>query len=115
MKIKTDNIEFESFNDGICDIYTEDDEGKKNYKYKHLGYSDRTLGYNRVFAAKAVQEQINAVIRIPLLINVNEHDIVKIENIGRFEIQLAQVKLETNPQSIDLTLKQLEMFKVGNE
>lgn len=112
MKIKTD-IEFESFSDGICDIYTEDEEKNKTYKYTALGFSNRVLGYNRVFAAKAVQVQTNAVIRVPQVVGIDIHDTLEIKNKGRYEIKLTQNKFDTNPPSIDLTLKQLEVFEVS--
>jgi hypothetical protein len=113
MKIKTDNIEFISFSDGICDIYTEDEEGNKTYKYNSLGFNNRILGFNRVFAAKAVQAQVNAVIRIPQIPGVDIHDTLEIRDLGKYDIELVQNIFETNPPSIDLTLRQLEMFEVA--
>lgn len=115
MKIQVSNIEFTSFSDGICDIYTEDEEGQKNYKFKGLGFSDRVLGFNRHFAAKAVQVQANAVIRIPKVPGINIHDIIEIKNQGRYDIELAQNIKDSNPLSIDLTLRQLEMFEVNSD
>ncbi|MCT8978305.1 hypothetical protein N4T77_17085 [Clostridium sp. CX1] len=112
MKIKTDNIEFISFSDGICDIYAEDEEGIRTNKYIGLGFSNRVLGYNRAFAAKAVQVHANVVIRIPQLLGIDIHDIVEIRGLGRYDIELVQNIFETNPPSIDLTLRQLEMFEV---
>lgn len=112
MKIKTENIEFISFSDGICDIYTEDEECNKTYKYNSLGFSNRILGYNRMFAAKAVQVQTNAVIRIPQVSGIDVHDTLEIKGLGKYDIELAQNIFETNPPSIDLTLRQLEMFEV---
>lgn len=110
MKIKTD-IEFVAFKDGICDIYTEDEDGIKTYKYNNLCFDNRHLGFNRVFAAKAVQVKTNAVIRIPQVMNIG-NDKVEIKNIGKYSIELVQQIFDTNPPSIDLTLKQLEMFEV---
>lgn len=112
MKIKTDT-EFVSFNDGVCDIYATDEEGKITYKHKGLGYSNRVLGYNRVFAAKAVQVQTNAVIRIPLVIGIDIHDTLEIKGLGKYDIELTQIMFDTNPPSLDLTLRQLEMFTVA--
>lgn len=112
MLIQIDNINFESFSDGICNIYTEDETENKTYKYKNLGFSNRALGYNRVFAAKAVQIQTNSVIRIPQLPGIDTHDVVEILDVGKFEIQLVQEKFNTNPLSTDLTLKKIEMFGV---
>lgn len=114
MKIKVPNIEFTSFIDGICSIYIEDEEGNRDYKYKDLGFENRVLGFNRHFAAKAVQVQANAVIRIPKIPGINIHDTLEIANQGKYDIELAQNIKDSNPPSIDLTLRQLEMFEVKN-
>jgi hypothetical protein len=111
MKIKVDNIEFQSYKDGVCDIYTEDEEENPVYKYKNLGFNNRVLGFNRHFAAAAVQVQTNAVIRIPLVKDIDTHDTVEIKGVGKYDIELTQIIFETNPPSIDLTLRQLEMFR----
>lgn len=112
MKIKTDT-EFVSFSDGVCDISTVDEDGATTTKYSGLGFSNRVLGFNRAFAAKAVQVQVNAVIRIPRVPGVDIHDKVEIKGVGKYDVELAQVLFDTNPPSIDLTLKQLEMFTVA--
>lgn len=112
MKIKTDNIEFVSFSDGVCNIYSEDEEGNRTDKYIGLGFSNRVLGFNRHFAAKAVQVQTNAVIRIPQVPGIDIHDTVELRGIGKYDIELVQNIFETNPPSIDLTLRKLEMFEV---
>lgn len=113
MKIKTDNIEFISFNDGVCDIYTVDEEENKTNKYTGLGFSDSVLGFNRHFAAKAVQVKVNAVIKIPKVNGIDTHDTVDIKGLGKYDIEMVQNKFDTNPPSIDLTLRQLEMFTVA--
>lgn len=110
MKIKTDT-EFISFNDGICDIYTLDDDGNKTNKYTRLGFSNRVLGFGRHYAAAAVQVQTNAVIRIPQVSGVDSHDTLEIKGKGKYDIEMVQSIFETNPSSIDLTLRQLEMFE----
>lgn len=111
MIIKTDT-EFISFSDGICDIYSEDDEGAKSYKYRGLGFSNRVLGFKRYFTAKAEQVQINSVIRIPQVSGLDNHDVLVISGLGTYDIELIQFIYDSNPPSIDLTLRQLEVFKV---
>jgi hypothetical protein len=106
-------IEFISFSDGVCDIYEETEEGEKKYKYRSLGYTERTLGYKRYFAAKAAQVQTNAVIRIPEVKGINSHDTLVINGIGRYDIELIQRVNDSNPICLDLTLRQLEMFEVS--
>ncbi|MFW2500161.1 hypothetical protein [Clostridium diolis] len=112
MKIKVPNIDFTCFKDGLCDIYNEDEEGNKNYKFKGLGFENRVLGFGRHYAAKAAQVKADAVIRIPKVPGINSHDTLEIKNLGKYDIELAQNILDSNPLSIDLTLRQLEMFEV---
>lgn len=112
MKIKTENIEFVSFNDGICNIYTEDEEGNRVDKYIGLSFSNRVLGFKRYFTAAASQVKTDRVIRIPQVPGVDNHDTVEISGIGKYNIELVQSIFDTNPPSIDLTLRQLEMFGV---
>lgn len=113
MKLKANNIEFVSFSDGVCDIYYEDNEGNKEYKYNSLGFTNRVLGYNRYFTAKANQVKVNAVIRIPKVNGIDTHDEIEIRGVGRYSIELIQEIFESNPPCLDLTLKQLEIFEVN--
>lgn len=112
MKIKIPNIEFSCFKDGLCDIYTEDEEGNKSYKFRGLGFEKRVLGFGRHYAAKAVQVRTDSVIRVPKLPGIDSHDTLKITNLGKYDIEFIQDILDSNPLSLDLTLRQLEMFEV---
>ena len=53
MKIKTPT-EFIPFKDGVCNIYTENEEDEKVYKYKNIYFNNKTLGFKRAYAAQAV-------------------------------------------------------------
>lgn len=103
MKIKT-NTEFTNYNDGVCDIYTVDDNGESISKYKNLGFTERVLGFNRFYAAAANKMEISKVIRIPKLDNIDTFDHVNINGIT-YDIKLVQIKYDANPLSIDLTLQ----------
>lgn len=103
MKIKTDNIEFISFNDGICNIYTENENSEPIYKYKNLGFSNRVLGFKRYFEASANQIKIDRVIRIPFLNGIDNYDYVEINSI-KYGVKMVQEIYDSNPISIDLTL-----------
>ncbi len=109
MKMQNRKVEFQAYKDGICDIYSEDEEGQKTSKYTGLNFDKRVLGLNRHYAAKAVQVQTDMVIRIPLISNINNHDLLTIKGRGKFSIELVQDKYECNPPSLDLTLRQLEV------
>lgn len=106
MKIKTNNIEFISFSDGVCDIYHEDEEGNKLYKYNSLGFSSKVLGYKRYFAARTANIQTDMVIKIPNVAGIDNYDSLTIDDIN-YSIEMVQVIATTNPQSIDLTLRKL--------
>lgn len=108
MKIKVPNIQFIAFNDGICDIYTEDEEGNKTYKYEKLNFSNKTLGYGRYFTALSENIKVDRVIKIPLVTNINSQDICSIGN-NVFSIELIQETDDTNPRSMILTLKGLSI------
>lgn len=111
MKIPNRKVEFQAYKDGFCDIYCENEEGNKTYKQKELHFDKRVLGFNRHYAAKAVQVKIDMVIRIPKVENINNHDMLEIGHIGKFDIELIQDKYDANPPSLDLTLRQIEAFK----
>lgn len=103
MKIKTD-IEFVGFNDGICNIFTLNENGvRMTNKFSNLGFSKRVLGFKRYFDAAARQIEINRVIRIPQLEGINNYDFVEIDNI-KYGVKMVQEIYDTNPPSIDLTL-----------
>ena len=103
MKIKT-NVEFISFNDGICDIFTTDQEGVRlPNKYTSLGFSKRVLGFKRYFEASARQIDINRVIRIPQLPGIDNYDFVEIDSVA-YGVKMVQEIYDTNPMCIDLTL-----------
>lgn len=104
MKIKVDNIEFVSFSDGVCNIYTEDDTGENVNKYENLGFNNRILGFTRFFQADANKMAVDKVIRIPKLEDIDTYDHVSIEGV-EYDIKLIQDMYNTNPQSRDLTLQ----------
>lgn len=103
MKIKT-NTEFITFNDGICNIFTTNEDGERVAdKYSNLGFENRVLGFKRYFEASARQIDINRVIRIPLLPVIDNYDFAEIDNII-YGIKMVQPIYDTNPLSMDLTL-----------
>ena len=103
MKIKT-NTEFTTFNDGICNVFTTDEDGERVAdKYSNLGFENRVLGFKRYFEAAANQIEINRVIRIPDVPGITIYDFAEI-NLIKYGVKLVQKIYDTNPPSIDLTL-----------
>lgn len=107
MRIEVPNIDFVVFNDGVCNIYYEDDNGVRKDKYMRIGFKNAILGFKRHFAAKAVNVNISKVIKIPFIEDINTYDVLEINGIGKYEIELIQDKYDTNPPSRDLTLKKI--------
>lgn len=107
MKIKSNNIEFISFSDGICNIYSEDEEGNRVYKHKSLCFSNKILGYKRYFAARTAKVQTDMVIKVPNIGEIDNYDILSIDGIGCYSIEMIQVISTSNPPSKDLTLRKL--------
>ncbi|OAA94087.1 MULTISPECIES: hypothetical protein [Clostridium] len=103
MKIKTPT-NFVSFSDGVCSIYSEDDDGNKNNKYENLGFTKCVLGLTRFFQADANQMKVDKVIKIPQLDNIDTYDHATIDSVD-YDIMIIQDKYDTNPPSRDLTLK----------
>ena len=103
MKIKTPT-EFIPFKDGVCNIYTEDEDGERVYKYKNIYFNNKTLGFKRAYAAQAVNSDINRVITIPYIGGLDNHCCVEIGN-DSYTVDLVQEIYDSNPTSIDLTLK----------
>ena len=103
MKIKMPT-EFISFSDGVCTIFSEDDDGNRADKYKNLGFTKRTLGYKRFFEANSNQMSIDKVIRIPQLGGIDTYDHVELDGI-QYDIVLIQDIYDSNPLSTDLTLQ----------
>lgn len=104
MKIKTGNIEFTTFSDGICNIFTLDEDGTRvANKHTNLGFDNRVLGFKRYFEASARQIEINRVIRIPQLAGIDNYDYVEIDSVI-YGVKMVQKIYDTNPPSMDLTL-----------
>lgn len=114
MKIKN-NVEFESFNDGVCTIYSESrvKEGDYNIRYSGLGFSKRVMGIQRHFIADAYHKKVDKVIRIPIIPIIEEYDIVKIDK-TLYSIELIQELKDTNPPSYQLNMKICERNLTGN-
>jgi len=112
-KSATSKNELPIYRDGKCTIYTLNEDGNRTDKHIGVWFQDKVIGYNRHFTAQAVQVRIDRLIRIAKIRGINTYDRIEIENEGTFEIQVIQTIFDSTPNSMDLTLKSLEMFN-GN-
>lgn len=103
------NIKFIPFNDGLCSIYTEDEEENKIYKVKNIRFSKKTLGYGRYYTAKSTNVKVDRVILIPQLpIEIDSNDYLEIEG-NLYHIELVQEIDNSNPKTLQLTLRKLDI------
>lgn len=96
--------------DGQCNIYSIDDDGVNTPILTGLCFQERMMGYNRYYAAAAVQVKVDRVIRVPDIQGVSAHNYVDILNEGRYEIEFIQKIFDSTPPNYDITLRQLEIF-----
>ncbi|SCL88016.1 hypothetical protein [Sporanaerobacter sp. PP17-6a] len=104
MKIKTPT-EFQTFNDGICDIYTVK-TNKIDEKIMSLRFGDRTVGMKRYYTARAANVDINRLIQIPQQLSITSLNRAVIEN-NEYKIEQVQHIKDTNPPVTILTLKRI--------
>lgn len=106
-----------TFNDGICDIYTVQNAAapgdmpvNKLFGKQRVRFAYRTVGAVRFYMAKAANVDIDRTIVIPRGIRVSPQDVVIIttergEEEQQYEVMQVQIKTDTMPQTVLLTLK----------
>lgn len=104
MKIKTP-MEFLTFNDGYCFIYSVKGNQLADRKAE-LRYGNRTLGMRRHYAARTAGVEINRLIQVPQNLEINTHDNAVIDG-NRYSIEQAQYISDSNPPVTLLTLRKI--------
>lgn len=114
MRITTP-IAFQTYNDGICQIYRTGNIAvpglmpKKGMelKYKRIPFEKRTIGVKRHYLAKQENVQLSEVIRIPESDGISPQDICKIGD-TQYAIEQIQRLRDVVPASMDVSLRRLE-------
>lgn len=102
-------IEMETFNDGVLDIYTLDENESLILKLPNIRFGNRVIGAKRYFEAAQAQIEFSDLIHIPLLKQISNYDTVVINDF-KYEIKQLQTIYESNPPIMVLTLKQTGIF-----
>lgn len=105
-----------SLDDGILTIYSLSNTSRNGRKpVETLAYVDtayygeRTIGYNRVYAAKAVSQRVDKLVRIWRNDNVLAGMYVILEDSNQYRVDMVQHLLDDDGLKItDLTLSRLE-------
>ncbi len=99
------NIDFQTFNDGVLDIWAIDNSGElEKIRYEKVHFENRTIGAIRHFAAAQANIAFSDLIRIPYISGITSYDCIIINGI-KHEIKQIQNILNSNPPCIDLTLE----------
>lgn len=102
---------FEEFNDGLIQVYTENDSGELEARFDaSLRYGEENVSIQRHYAAKASDEQVDKVIHIQMQKRIAAHDIVVIGE-EQFDIgKIDQIK-DALPPITKLSLIKLEKHR----
>lgn len=114
MRIKS-NLEFQTYNDGLCSIYSVENDAQKGNlpkkklvsKYGKVPYEKRTVGVKRFYIAKQADVTIELLIRVPDAFKVSPQDVCMI-NGKQYTVHQVQDIMDSMPESKDLTLKKTE-------
>lgn len=105
--------QIQTFEDGIITIskienVAEPGDMPKNEAVEigTLRFADRMLGYNRAYAAQAVNEQIDRMVRVPARGEISTKCMAKIGD-EEYKISFVQLIATVQPRAMDLTLARL--------
>ena len=107
-------VQFETFNDGVCNLWQLDGKKKPVLLLGNVRYRERTVGERRNFDAEQAGHNIQMLIRIPRM------DFAKVGifvTIGGQQYKVLQVQkiMDTIPQCTDLTLENPTILAVFDE
>lgn len=107
--------ETQTFNDGtvcICAVADVSQPGfrpRKCLRQIHvLRYQERTVGVTRFWAAKAAQERVDRVIRVPQCGGLSIGQVAVLHGGVQYSIQQIQTPVGVVPSVLDLSLRTLE-------
>ena len=103
---------FEEFNDGIMNLYSENENGKLVRKFEdNLRFGEENVSIQRHYAAQAADQQVDKVIHVPLLEIFEAHDVVVI---GEEQFDVDKVdNLKSNQPPITSVLLFLNLYHIN--
>jgi len=114
MPFRPDNEISQTFNDGVCTIYTQRDTAKPGYKPKPelekkaaLRFEEQRMGLNRYYMGRQVNVEVERVLRVPLppLPQApTPQDVLSVDGETFYQIYFVQTVPGVRPPCVDLTL-----------
>lgn len=95
----------QTFLDGTCDLYAQDENGKQKLVRENVPYQLRTVGSRRFFEAAQIGHTISRVIRIPD-VGMALNDCFVTILWQTYQVLQAQEIMDTNPRCLQLSLEQ---------
>lgn len=95
----------QTFLDGTCDLYAQDENGMPQLIRQNLPYQLRTVGSKRFFEAVQIGHTISRVIRIPDIGMALNDCQVSIRG-ATFQVLQMQEIMDTCPRCLQLSLEQ---------
>lgn len=100
---------FEEFNDGLVEIYRENEEEELERVFAHdFRFGNENVSAMRHYAARAVDENIDRIIHIPLPCGRVETDCYAVIDGEQFHIEKVDFCKDTMPHILKLTLKRIK-------
>lgn len=108
------HVNFESFLDGLCDLWQLDESRNPVLLQSGIRFQNRVIGFKRNFAADQAGRTVQKLIRIPQNPLVKKGTFVVIGQ-EQYTVLQAQNIPDTIPRCTDLTLEQPEILLEFNE
>lgn len=109
MARQSQKVQFESFLDGLCDLWQLDENRSPVLLQAGIRFQNRVVGFKRNFAADQAGRTVQKLIRIPQNPKVNKGTFVVIGQ-DQFTVLQAQNIPDTIPRCTDLTLEQPDVL-----
>ena len=105
-----EQTKIQTFLDGTCDLYAQDENGKQKLVRENVPYQLRTVGSRRFYEAAQIGHTISRVIRVPDIgRHLNDCQVVIHDGTEKgllYQILQAQEIMDTNPRCLQLSLEQ---------
>lgn len=103
------HVKFESFLDGLCDLWQLDEARKPVLLQAGIRFQNRVVGFKRNFTAEQAGRTVQKLIRIPQNPKVKKGTFVVIGQ-EQYTVLQAQNIPDTIPRCTDLTLEQPDVL-----
>ena len=109
MARQSQHVKFESFLDGLCDLWQLDENRKPVLLQDGIRFQNRVVGFKRNFTAEQAGRTVQKLIRIPQNPKVKKGTFVVIGQ-EQYTVLQAQNIPDTIPRCTDLTLEQPDIL-----